>query len=53
MLAAKVSLLAFAAKRRAAAAPLVLSAGRAAVDRYFLLAWRTAANPQQRIVANE
>jgi len=47
-----VSLLAFAAKRRAAA-PLVLSAGRAAVDRYFLLAWRTAANPQQRIVANE
>ena len=37
-----VTLLAFAA-----AAPLLLSAGRAAIDRYLLPARRTAANPQR------
>jgi len=37
-----VTLLAFAA-----AAPLLLSAGRAAIDRYLLPAIRTAANPQR------
>ena len=31
----------------AAAAPLLLSAGRAAIDRYLLPARRTAANPQR------
>jgi len=31
-----------------AAAPLLLTAGRAAVDRYLLAAGPTAANPQQR-----
>jgi len=36
-----VSLPAFAAAR------LLLSAGRAAIDGYRLLAWPTAANPQQ------
>jgi len=35
----------FAAEQRAAAAPLLLSAGCAAIDRYFLSAGRTAANP--------
>ena len=39
-------LLAFAAKRRAAA-PLLLSAGCAAIDRYHLPAERTAANSQR------
>jgi len=34
----------FAAEQRAAA-PLLLSAGCAAIDRYFLSAGRTAANP--------
>jgi len=48
-----VTLLAFAAERRAAA-PLLLSAGRAAIDRYLLLPGRTAANPpQRRITAGE
>jgi len=42
-----VALHAFAAARRAAA-PLLLTAGRAAIDRYLLPAGRTAANPQQR-----
>jgi len=47
-----VTLLAFAAQRRAAA-PLLLSAGCAAVDRYLLPSGRTAANPQQRSAADE
>ena len=42
-------LLAFAAERRAAA-PLPLTAGSAAINRYLLPAGRTAANPQQRQV---
>ena len=46
-----MTLLAFAAERRAAA-PQVLSAGRAAIDRYLLPARRTAENPQQRIGVN-
>ena len=51
--ASNVTLLAFAAERRAAA-PLLLSAGRAAIDRYLLLPGRTAANPpQRRITAGE
>jgi len=41
---------AFAAERRAAA-PLLLAAGRAAIDRYILAVRRTAANPQQRRAA--
>ena len=45
-----MTLLAFAADRRAAVcrateAPLLLSAGRAAIDRYLLPAGPTAANP--------
>jgi len=43
--AVNVTLLAFAAHRRAAEAPLLLSAGRAATDRYLLPAGPTAANP--------
>jgi len=43
-----VALPAFAAERRAAA-PLLLTAGRAAIDRYLLTAGPTAANPQQRL----
>jgi len=39
-------LLACAAERRAAA-PLQLSAGRAAIDRYILPTGRTAANPHR------
>jgi len=39
--------LAFATERRAAALHLLLSAGRAAIDSYFLPDGRTAANPQQ------
>ena len=42
-----VALPAFAAERRAAAR-LLLTAGRAANDRYLLAAGPTAANPQQR-----
>jgi len=45
-----VALPAFAAERRAAA-PLLLTAGRAAIDRYLLTAGPTAANPQQRRAA--
>jgi len=41
---------AFAAERRAAA-PLLLAAGRAAIDRCILAVRRTAANPQQRRAA--
>jgi len=41
-----VTLPAFAAKRRVAA-PLLLNAGRAAIDRYLVPAGPTAANPQQ------
>ena len=40
-----MTLLAFAAVRRAAAAPLLLVAGRAAIHRYLLSAGYTAANP--------
>jgi len=47
-----MTLLAFAAERRAAA-PLMLSIGRAAIDRYLLPAGRTAANPQQRNAVGE
>jgi len=48
-----VTLLAFAAERRAAA-PLLLNAGRAAIDRYLLLPGHTAAKPpQRRITAGE
>jgi len=43
--AVNVTLLAFAAVRRAAAAQLLLGAGRAAIDRHRLSAWPTAANP--------
>jgi len=43
--AVNAALFAFAAKCRAAA-PLQLSAGRTAIDRYILPAGRTAANPQ-------
>jgi len=43
--ARNVTLLAFAADCRAAAAPLLLGAGRAAIDRYLLPAGATAANP--------
>jgi len=42
-----VALRAFAAERRAAAR-LLLTAGRAAIDRYLLAAGPTAANPQQQ-----
>jgi len=47
-----VTLLAFAAERRATA-PLLLSAGHAAIDRCLLPAVCTAANPQQRRAAEE
>ena len=40
-----MTLLAFAADRRAAVAPLLLSVGRAAIDRYLLPAGPKAANP--------
>jgi len=43
--AGNVTLLAFAAVRRAAAAPLLLDAGRAAIDRYPLPAGPAAAKP--------
>jgi len=51
--AANVTLLAFAADRHAAAAPLVLSVDRAAIDRYLLLrpAGPTAANPPHAAAA--
>jgi len=39
------SLLAFAGDRRAAATPLPLSAGHAAIDRHVATAGPTAANP--------
>jgi len=52
MLGVNVTLLAFAAERRAAA-PLLLSADRAAIDRYILPAGHTAANLQQRNAAGE
>jgi len=42
-----VALFAFAAARRAAAR-LLLTAGRAAIDRYLLAAGPTAANPPHR-----
>jgi len=47
-----MTLPAFAAERRAAA-PLLLAAGRAAIDRCLLPAGRTAANPRQRSAAGE
>jgi len=47
-----VTLLAFAAVRRAAVAPLLLDAGRAAIDRYIGPARPTAANPPQRHAAD-
>jgi len=51
--AVNVTLLAFAAERRAAT-PLLLSAVRAAIDRCLRLpTGRTAANPQQRRAAGE
>jgi len=43
-----VTLLAFARAERRAAAPLLLSVGRAAIDGYLLPVGRTAANPQRR-----
>ena len=43
--AVNVTLLGFATDRRAAAAPLLLGAGHAAIDRYLLPDWLTAANP--------
>ena len=46
-----MTLLAFAADRRAAAAPLLPGAGRAAIDRYLLPAGPTAANPPHAAVA--
>jgi len=46
-----VTLLAFAADRRAAAAPLLLGAVRAAVDWHLLLAGPTAANPPSHAAA--
>ena len=46
-----MTLLAYAADRRAAAAPLLLGAGRAAIDRYLLPAGRTAANPPHAAAA--
>jgi len=52
MSAVNVTLLTFAAERRAAA-PLLLSAGHAAIDRCLLAAVCTAANPQQRRAAEE
>jgi len=42
-----VTLLPFAAEHRPEA-PLLLSAGHAAIDRYLLPCWRTATNLQQR-----
>jgi len=51
-LGVNVTLLAFAAERRAAA-PLLLSADRAAIDRYILPAGHTAANLQQRNAAGK
>ena len=50
--AVDVTLLASAADCRAAT-PLLLSAWRAAIDRYLLPAGRTAANPQQLSAAGE
>jgi len=50
--AVSVALPAFAAGRRAAA-PLLLRTRRAAVNRYLLPAWRSAANLQQRHAAGE
>jgi len=52
MSADSVTLSTFAAERRAAA-PLLLSAGHAAIDRYLLPAGSTAANPQQQSVSGE
>jgi len=52
LLAVNVTLLTFAAERRAAA-PLLLSADHAAIDRCLLPAVCTAANPQQRCAAEE
>jgi len=46
-----VTLLAFVADRRAAAAPLLLGAGRAVIDRYLRPARLTAANPPHAAVA--
>ena len=51
-----MTLLAFAADRRvamrcAAAAPLLLGAGRAGIDRYLLPAGPTAANPPHAVAA--
>jgi len=46
-----VTLLAFAAARRAAAAPLLLGAGRPAVDRYPAASRATAANPPHATAA--
>ena len=48
--AVNVTLLAYAAERRVVA-PLLLTAGRAIIDRYLLPAGRKAANLQQRSVA--
>ena len=45
MMAGNVTLLTFAAERRATVALLLLGASRAAIDRYLLLAGPTAANP--------
>ena len=50
--AVNVTLLAFAALRHAAA-PLLLSAGRAAIDRYLLPAGRTESSPQSRRAASK
>jgi len=47
-----VTLLAFAAERRAAA-PLLLRPAAAAINRYRLSVWPTAANPQKRSAASE
>ena len=47
-----VALPAFAAARHTAVR-LLLTAGRAAIDRYLLHAWLSAANPQQRRAAAE
>jgi len=48
----QISTCTFAAERRAAA-PLLLSTGRAAIGGYLLDAGRPAANPQQRSAAGE
>ena len=49
--AGNATLLAFAAVRRAAAAPLLLGAGRVAIDRCLLAAGPTAANPPHAAAA--